>query len=729
MYPARFVVLGLALLTLGLGVGCSSSSPEKGDPELGDAGDPITGANSGQNGGDRDANGGSNSNANDGNGGDDSGATNGDDGGGASGKPDAGNNGSTQGDASAGNNGDAGCTPMYNGCDEKYPGVDPDTLCGEIDDGCGNIIDCDPDNDNCTDFNVCGGGGEDNRCGCTPKTCETVVAGGAQCGAALADGCGGEIVSCGDCPGPQDVCNDQLQCTCAPNLQACDGKVCGTASDGCGNAVACGNNGGACLVGDCAANQSVCACPAKETACVGKTGPFTLPNGCQYDCTVGCVPNNVAACQGATCGTATNNCGDIVNCGANAGGCAAGLECVATDYVTGTSVPRRAGGFQGGLCIDNDVANLLGAYAVRTHAFREGGSNTGTSESRAEALSYVTVTTDAAGVKVHMRDVGCSATSRNFPGGTSATSNAPAYTNLPPVDVDLVIAGNAAGNGRWERPIVNNGAGVPTGFTLGVPPGCEGKAGQVVNVPASDTRAWLTDSPLDADTERDCTCPAQDEEALLPKVSAGAANQDCRIVDADADGKPGFTVDANVLFFSASIFNVSISQITWAGSIVPSGFHSAIAIEPDPIQRVVVGCTGSGTLCSNASGVAAGYYDCSCGTGGQFNLIQFVPLDGVVDPGADGWTCSDVISERNNLFSSFGSCTEQSDCPDLTLCTGGKCRPATSNGACSGNASACATELGMVCQNDGACWPSSASCPNPSASTTDACECARPMCQ
>lgn len=68
--------------------------------------------------------------------------------------------------------------------------------CGTIlDDGCGNQIDCP---NNCTGFLTCGGGGDQFKCGCTPKT-ESDFPNGCEI---VDDGCGGtlDLGSCGNDP-------------------------------------------------------------------------------------------------------------------------------------------------------------------------------------------------------------------------------------------------------------------------------------------------------------------------------------------------------------------------------------------------------------------------------------------------------------------------------------------------------------------------------------------------
>jgi hypothetical protein len=244
-----------------------------------------------------------------------------------------------------------------------------------------------------------------------------------------------------------------------------------------------------------------------------------------------------------------------------------------------------------------------------------------------------------------------------------------------------------------------------------------------VDLPAGDMRGWFTDGN-DAGTKADCRCPTNANKDALPAASGGAINEDCRVTDADGDGKPGFTVKASVPLGAATAYNVSFAQITWTGDIVPSGHHTGLAIEPSPIQRATVGCTSTGTgsgVCSGLAGTGAGSYDCSCSKSGGHNFIQFAPLDGVADPGNNGWSCTDVVAQASTLFASFGSCQTQNDCPANTLCTGNRCWPAATNGACQGNSDGCPgnTECALT---DQACWPASSECPTPTTSASDDCD-------
>jgi hypothetical protein len=142
----------------------------------------------------------------------------------------------------------------------------------------------------------CGGGGQAGVCGCTDD--------GTACGAAICDtainNCG-ETVRCGPLDGacpqvPGQVC-DKGACVCTPDScpsGCCQNQVCHIDDD-----AACGTGGGSC------------------DACTG-TGERCGGGGEAGVC--GCTDDG-SACGTAICGTATNNCGDMVNCGPLGGAC------------------------------------------------------------------------------------------------------------------------------------------------------------------------------------------------------------------------------------------------------------------------------------------------------------------------------------------------------------------------------------------------------------------------
>ncbi|TXD32709.1 hypothetical protein FRC96_16620 [Lujinxingia vulgaris] len=86
--------------------------------------------------------------------------------------------------------GQCGCTPALS--DEQHCAENA-AECGELTivDSCGEerVIDCGAEDQVCTLFDTCGGGGEENICGCTPITCEEAQV---LCGP-IDDGCGGTV--------------------------------------------------------------------------------------------------------------------------------------------------------------------------------------------------------------------------------------------------------------------------------------------------------------------------------------------------------------------------------------------------------------------------------------------------------------------------------------------------------------------------------------------------------
>jgi len=202
------------------------------------------------------------------------------------------------------------CTPIT--C------ADQNISCGPAGDGCGNeITSC----GTCTPPQTCGGGGAAGKCGapdggtCTPQTCQSQ---NITCGPA-GDGCGNEIASCGTCT-PPDTCGGggiPGQCgfpeagTCQPETCAQQNIFCGPAGDGCGGQIA--------SCGTCTPPQT---CGGSGTA--GLCG--TLDAGA-------CTPKSCAA-QGIQCGTASDGCGNVLQCP----NCPSGQTCnTTTGQCVGTS--------------------------------------------------------------------------------------------------------------------------------------------------------------------------------------------------------------------------------------------------------------------------------------------------------------------------------------------------------------------------------------------------------
>jgi hypothetical protein len=191
--------------------------------------------------------------------------------------------------------------------------------CGQMGDGCGNLITCGPMAGNCPANQSCGGGGVPFQCGapaCVPKTCAQL---GVTCGPA-GDGCGGLAkdamgnTNCGTCAtgscGGGGVPGQCGSSACVPKTCAQVGATCGQASDGCGGIAkdAMGTaNCGTCSSGVCGGAGVANQCGA----------PTCTPKTCQQ--------------QGFTCGQGSDGCGGLaVNSATgmmDCGSCATGLKC------------------------------------------------------------------------------------------------------------------------------------------------------------------------------------------------------------------------------------------------------------------------------------------------------------------------------------------------------------------------------------------------------------------
>lgn len=95
---------------------------------------------------------------------------------------------------------------------------DKDKNCGEIGNGCGDVISCGTCQENytCSDNNICK---------CIPK----VTSCSHECGV-IDNGCG-DTVTCGDGCVENEICED-FHCVCIPSVISC-GLECGTIDDGC----------------------------------------------------------------------------------------------------------------------------------------------------------------------------------------------------------------------------------------------------------------------------------------------------------------------------------------------------------------------------------------------------------------------------------------------------------------------------------------------------------------
>jgi hypothetical protein len=133
---------------------------------------------------------------------------------------------------------------------------------------------------------------------CTPNSCSGL---GLQCGSA-SDGCGNTI-SCGNCPAG-DICSNG---TCEPTgctpATACPANIhCGQWGDGCGGLINCGT----CPPGETCGGSGVngtCGAPPDGGACVPQACPANIDCGPYGDGCGGLVPGGCGTCPpGETCG-------------------------------------------------------------------------------------------------------------------------------------------------------------------------------------------------------------------------------------------------------------------------------------------------------------------------------------------------------------------------------------------------------------------------------------------
>lgn len=133
-------------------------------------------------------------------------------------------------------------------------------------------VQTDPLNCGACDVTCASGDCVDGVCeGCVPEMC-----GIRECGD-WPDGCGGTLM-CGQCLGPNEFCDDNGQCACAPD---CDGKTCGDDS--------CGGSCGTCdeFPNSYCTPEQTCACDPDTCEDLGKECG-TWSDGCGGTAT-GCI--------------------------------------------------------------------------------------------------------------------------------------------------------------------------------------------------------------------------------------------------------------------------------------------------------------------------------------------------------------------------------------------------------------------------------------------------------
>jgi hypothetical protein len=206
--------------------------------------------------------------------------------------------------------------------------------CGAIGDGCEGSYDC----GSCPAGDLCSGG----TCVplCTPIT-EAVACMDLECGL-VSDGCSG-FYDCGTCAA-SERCGavEAFQCDAAPPVvctpktpaQACAGRECGQAYDGCGDDPVAN-------VIDCTALNG--GCPSGEFCSI------LTPFQCDAPATPPCTPAASCAALGWECGVAIDDCGTQFNCATEGRSCDPATEtCIGgisgpTECLSGVEDPGGSG--------------------------------------------------------------------------------------------------------------------------------------------------------------------------------------------------------------------------------------------------------------------------------------------------------------------------------------------------------------------------------------------------
>lgn len=649
-------------------------------------------------------------------------------------------------------------------CDEATNtcGCEPKTCedlgaeCGvDVDDGCGGTIDfCGTADGTCPGQGECS---SELACECVPLNfAQACTDQGFACnpeGNLVSDGCDGTI----DCESDGGACTN-------------DGESCNAAGQ-------CACTTGSCPSGrTCGAGTSLCEClpdvdsAARDTLCQGKCGTINV-NGCLFTCD-GCPAcvNPTDDCTACSC-VDDNGADDVVPV------CAANNQCCTPDscFVDITGGTRKRCNTTGDdgcgsplgctcdgndVCVDADfivdsdqalcyapnIGKQAGLYYARINSF------VGTATppvTRADALSLVQVTVNKDGDQLEMTDFGCAATtiSQQYNVDNSLASDAlisvaPSYINLAPPVITRAAPAPSDTLGTWTRDnLPNTSGGASTPATGGTPVGwepspgfCQGFEGTMVTPTGDDAaaRPWLAGGA--------CACPAEADEADIPAQDQFVIGTDtpgtdgdvtdCRVIDADDDGRPGWTLYATtgpLAIFTTRL--VTRSGARWTGPVADDRRHTGLLTELDDTTKVrtVVSCVDDGNF--DACGNTVSADDWSCGA--EFNVIQFVPATAGASceqfyaPDSGPTSCTgnadcvlgpclaNVCNEVNEVFitSTFGGVgTCEGGCPAGSVCSNNTCRPLTTANTCSGDGNA-TCPAGWACGTDGACWP--AACDEP----------------
>jgi len=245
---------------------------------------------------------------------------------------------------------------------------------------------------------------------------------------------------------------------------------------------------------------------------------------------------------------------------------------------------------------------LLGKYAVVIYSF----SDDGLVRTSSRDVGTMDITAGAHGYEALLS--GC----QSYGSSTGGTSSAQVVypTALPARRFQVILGADTF----VAKPI-----DVAVGYEQAQPPGCDGHLGEQVD--KRDFQTWISGSK--------CRCSDQ----APPQVD------DCRVVDADGDKRPGYTVNFRTPIASTDVYGAIESRSSIVqGHVADSGAHTAFFQLNDVVAQF--GCDPPG--CADVGGVAM-----SCDT--INSQVLFASLDRSVAP-ASGWTCASIIDRFTTLF-------------------------------------------------------------------------------
>jgi len=245
---------------------------------------------------------------------------------------------------------------------------------------------------------------------------------------------------------------------------------------------------------------------------------------------------------------------------------------------------------------------LLGKYAIVIYSFSDDGLvRTGQRD-----LGIMEFSAGPSGYEALLR--GCQSYGTSAAGASGARVVSPEA--LPPRRFQVVLGADTF----VAKPI-----DVAVGYEPTLPPSCDGHLGELVD--KRDFQTWISGPK--------CRCSDQ----APPLVD------DCRVVDADGDKRPGYTVQFRTLNALADVYGAIESRSSFVqGRVADNGAHTAFFQRNDVVAQY--GCEPSN--CADVGGVAM-----SCDT--IHSKVLFASLDRAAAP-AGGWTCPSIIDGFSSLF-------------------------------------------------------------------------------